>query len=68
MPTVDCDLDHTTPYSESRTTETGDSAPLCRHDHCVRHATGWTYTRRPDGDIVWKGPLGTTYTASGRDP
>lgn len=68
MPTVDCDLDHTTPYVESGTTDTGDSAPLCRHDHCVRHATGWTYTRRPDGDIVWNGPLGTTYTASGRDP
>lgn len=68
MPTVDCDLDHTTPYAEAGNTETGDSAPLCRHDHCVRHATGWTYTRRADGDIVWKGPLGTTYTASGRDP
>lgn len=68
MPTVDCDLDHTTPYAEAGITEAGDSAPLCRHDHCVRHATGWTYTRRPDGDILWKGPLGTTYTASGRDP
>ena len=68
MPTVDCDLDHTTPYAEARITDTGDSAPLCRHDHCVRHATGWTYTRRPDGDILWKGPLGTAYTASGRDP
>ncbi|MFP5333113.1 MAG: DUF222 domain-containing protein [Acidimicrobiia bacterium] len=68
MPTVDCDLDHTTPYSESGTTAAGDSAPLCRHDHCVRHATGWTYRRLPDGDILWTGPLGTTYTASGRDP
>jgi hypothetical protein len=68
MPTVDCDLDHTTPYAEAGVTETGESAPLCRHDHCVRHSTGWTYTRRPDGDILWKGPLGTAYTASGRDP
>lgn len=68
MPTIGCDTDHTTPYSESGVTETGDSAPLCRHDHCVRHQTGWTYAQRPDGDIVWKSPLGTTYTASGRDP
>lgn len=68
MPTIGCDTDHTTPYSESGVTETEDSAPLCRHDHCVRHQTGWTYTHRPDGDIVWKSPLGTTYTASGRDP
>lgn len=68
MPTIGCDADHTTPYSESGVTETENSAPLCRHDHCVRHQTGWTYTHRPDGDIVWKSPLGTTYTASGRDP
>ncbi len=68
MPTVDCDLDHTTPYAEAGITATGDSAPLCRHDHCVRHSTGWTYARRPDGDILWRGPLGTAYTASGRDP
>lgn len=68
MPIIGCDTDHTTPYSESGVTETEDSAPLCRHDHCVRHQTGWTYTHRPDGDIVWKSPLGTTYTASGRDP
>lgn len=68
MPTIGCDIDHTTPYSESGVTETESSAPLCRHDHCVRHQTGWTYTHRPDGDIVWKSPLGTTYTASGRDP
>lgn len=68
MPTVGCDIDHTTPYSESGVTESEQSAPLCRHDHCVRHQTGWTYTQRPDGDIVWKSPLGTTYTTSGRDP
>lgn len=68
MPTIGCDADHSTPYSESGVTETENSAPLCRHDHCVRHQTGWTYTHRPDGDIVWKSPLGTTYTASGRDP
>ncbi|MFP5332060.1 MAG: DUF222 domain-containing protein [Acidimicrobiia bacterium] len=68
MPTIGCDLDHSTPYSESGFTRTEDSAPLCRHDHCVRHQTGWTYTHLPNGDIVWKSPLGTTYTTSGRDP
>ncbi|MDX1448220.1 MAG: DUF222 domain-containing protein, partial [Acidimicrobiia bacterium] len=68
MPTVGCDVDHTTPYSESGVTRSEDSAPLCRHDHCVRHQTGWTYEHLPDGDILWTSPFGSTYTASGRDP
>jgi hypothetical protein len=68
MPTIDCDLDHTTPYSESGVTDTDDSAPLCRHHHCIRHQTGWSYKHLPNGDIVWTSPLGTTYTTSGRSP
>jgi hypothetical protein len=68
MPTIDCDLDHTTPYAESGVTDTDDSAPLCRHHHCIRHQTGWTYRHLPNGDILWTSPLGTTYTTSGRSP
>jgi hypothetical protein len=68
MPTIDCDLDHTTPYAASGITETDDSAPLCRHHHCVRHQTGWSYRHLPNGDILWTSPLGTTYTTSGRSP
>jgi hypothetical protein len=68
MPTINCDLDHTTPYSESGLTDTDDSAPLCRHHHCIRHQTGWSYKHLPDGDILWTSPLGTTYTTSGRSP
>jgi hypothetical protein len=68
MPTIGCDLDHTTPYADSGVTDSDDSAPLCRHHHCIRHQTGWTYRRLPNGDILWTSPLGTTYTTSGRSP
>lgn len=68
MPVVDCDLDHTTPWSESGVTSAEDSAPLCRHDHCVRHRTGWSYRLSSDGDVVWTSPLGGMYTTTGRDP
>ncbi|HSJ27117.1 MAG TPA: DUF222 domain-containing protein [Acidimicrobiia bacterium] len=68
MPAVDCDLDHTTPYAESGITDGADSAPLCRHDHGVRHRSGWAYRHLDDGDILWTSPTGTRYTASGRDP
>lgn len=68
MPIIGCDLDHTIAHSESGVTDAHDSAPLCRHDHCVKHQTGWTYQHLPTGDILWTGPLGTAYTTSGRDP
>jgi hypothetical protein len=67
-PVIDCDIDHTKPWAETGRTATEDSAPLCRHDHCIRHQTGWTYKPLPDGDFLWTGPLGTSYTTSGRDP
>jgi hypothetical protein len=68
MPAIDCDLDHTTSYAESGITDSADSAPLCRHDHGVRHRTGWGYRHLADGDILWTSPMGTRYTTSGRGP
>ncbi len=67
-PVIDCDIDHTKPWASTGRTATEDSAPLCRHDHCIRHQSGWTYEPLPDGDFLWSGPLGTSYTTSGRDP
>ena len=68
MPSVDCDLDHTVPYAESRRTETTRLAPLCRKDHRIRHTAGWTYRGEDDRTITWQSPLGTTYTTNNRDP
>ncbi|MDX1449614.1 MAG: HNH endonuclease signature motif containing protein, partial [Acidimicrobiia bacterium] len=68
MPSVDCDLDHTIPYAETQWTQASQLAPLCRHDHRIRHHTGWNYKINTDGTITWTSPIGTAYTTSGRDP
>lgn len=68
MPAAESDLDHRTPWAESHTTSADDLAPLCRHDHCIRHQAQWTYRRTADGDYLWTSPLGHTYTTTGRDP
>jgi hypothetical protein len=67
-PAVKCDTDHIQPWAETGVTQTSQLAPGCRHDHCTRHRTGWTYKPLLDGDFLWKSPLGGTYTTSGNDP
>jgi hypothetical protein len=68
MPAVGSDLDHRTPYAESRTTHSKGLAPLCRYHHTNRHRFGWTYVPGPNGDFTFTSPLGHRYTTSGRDP
>ncbi len=69
MPALQSDLDHTTPWAESRQTSVEDLAPCCRHDHVrVRHGAGWTYAPRDGGDYIWTSPLGHRYTTSGTPP
>ena len=68
MPSTDCDIDHTVPYSERPVTCTGDLAPLCRHHHRIRHAFGWSYRRLGGGDYLFRSPLGHLHTTSGLPP
>lgn len=68
MPAVNCDLDHSIPWSQTGHTTTGELAPLCRHDHCQRHKHNWTYEPLPGGDYLWTSRLGLKYTTSGRPP
>ncbi|NNF09663.1 MAG: DUF222 domain-containing protein [Acidimicrobiia bacterium] len=60
MPATNCDLDHTTPYGQGGTTTPTNLAPLCRHDHRIKH-TGWTYHPQEDGTYHWTSRLGATY-------
>lgn len=64
MPAVLCDIDHTTPYADTGVTRIDDLAPLCEHDHSMRH-TGWSYRHTPHG-IEWRSPLGVRHL--NRDP
>ena len=66
MPAVDCDLDHTRPWSTGGATDEQNLAPLCRHDHRIKTETGWTYTMGETGP-TWHSRLGGVYQR-GRPP
>jgi len=63
MPATICDLDHATAVQDGGETCDCNLAPLCRHDHCIKHAQGWTYRLLPDGRGQWTTPFGHTYTS-----
>lgn len=62
-PATSCDLDHTHPHSQGGPTLTQNLAPLCRHDHQVKHTPGWTLTTQPHG-YTWTTPHHHTYTTN----
>ncbi|MEN8233543.1 MAG: DUF222 domain-containing protein [Actinomycetota bacterium] len=68
IPATQCDLDHTTAWADGGPTDTENLAPLCRHDHRLKHEAGWTYKILPNGDTEWTSPLDHTYTTRGRSP
>jgi hypothetical protein len=67
MPAVGSDYDHCIAYADGGETSEANGDPLCRHDHCIKHQAGWTYTILPDGRHEWHTALGHTYTTT-RDP
>jgi hypothetical protein len=68
MPSVDCDIDHTTRWVDGGQTCECNQAPLCRHNHITKDTHGWKYQRQPNGDYRWTSKLGHTYTSSGIPP
>ncbi len=68
MPATQSDLDHTTPHADDGPTSLHNLAPLCRHDHMVRHGAGWSYRRTDEGDHEWTSPLGRRYRAVAQPP
>ena len=68
MPSVDCDIDHTTRWADGGHTTKHNQAPLCRHNHITKDTLGWTYQRQPNGDYRWTSHLGHTYTSRARSP
>ncbi len=68
MPATNSDLDHRVPWSEGGPTTVWNLDPLCRHDHRIKHQSGWTHRPLPNGDHQWTTKLGHTYTTSGSKP
>ncbi len=66
-PAAECDIDHNQQWSEGGPTEVDNLAPLCRHDHVIRHH-GWKIQQVRPGIYQWTSPLGHTYTIPARSP
>ncbi len=62
MPATQCDLDHIDAWADGGPTDVSNLAPLCRHDHVIKHAARWMYAILPDGTPRWTSGLGHTYT------
>lgn len=68
MPAMRSDLDHRIPHASGGPTQVDNLFPLCRFHHRGKDEGGWRYDIDPDGTIVWRSPLGRTYTVDPRGP
>jgi len=59
-PAVDCDLDHTIPYSQGGLTHAANLTCKCRLHHLVKTFWGWSEQQLPDGTLILKSPAGHT--------
>jgi hypothetical protein len=55
------DLDHTIDHTNGGVTTEGNSGPLCRHDHRLKHVGRWQLHQPEPGHFTWTSPLGRTY-------
>ena len=67
MPSTDCDIDHNREWAQGGVTTPTNLAPLCRHDHTVRHR-GWKVPQLRPGTYQWTSPLGHSYTVGPEPP
>jgi hypothetical protein len=67
MPSTDCDIDHNREWAQGGATTPTNLAPLCRHDHTVRHR-GWKIRQLRPGAYQWTSPLGHSYTVGPEPP
>jgi hypothetical protein len=65
-PSRTCDIDHTLAVADGGKTCDCNLAPLCRHDHRLKHMSGWNYVVDADGSITWTTPSGHAYIVTPR--
>ncbi|OMC54175.1 hypothetical protein A5747_16870 [Mycobacterium sp. IS-836] len=61
---VDCDVDHTIPYSQGGPTHASNLKCYCRTHHLVKTFFGWTEQQLPDGTLILTSPAGRTYVTT----
>ena len=56
---INCDLDHTTAWSNGGLTTAQNLVPRCRKHHTLKHQTKWQVEKPPGSDrAVWTSPTG----------
>ena len=68
MPATECDLDHTLAWAEGGPTNIVNLAPLCRHDHRLKHQAHWQLEQSGPGRFTWTSGLGHVYATNGQPP
>jgi Domain of unknown function (DUF222)/HNH endonuclease len=63
-PAIDCDVDHTIPYSEGGATHPSNLKCLCRLHHLMKTFWGWRDQQLPDATVIWTLPDGPTYVTT----
>ncbi|MDP3984957.1 MAG: HNH endonuclease signature motif containing protein, partial [Acidimicrobiia bacterium] len=59
---------HTRPYAQGGPTTIDNLAPLCRHDHRLKHDGGWQLDQTEPGHYAWFSPPGHTYSTNPQPP
>ncbi|MGH8913971.1 MAG: HNH endonuclease [Acidimicrobiia bacterium] len=67
MSSSDSDIDHRRSWIDGGPTEDHNLAPLCRHDHMLKHH-GWSVEMMFPGVFIWTSPLGLTYIVETQPP
>ena len=68
MPARQSDLDHTNDHVKGGPTSYINLAPLCRHDHRLKHVGGWKLEKLDNGAYKWTSRLGQTYITQPQGP
>ncbi|WAJ47166.1 HNH endonuclease signature motif containing protein [Mycobacterium sp. Aquia_216] len=63
-PAVECDLDHTIPYSDGGPTHASNLKCYCRTHHLVKTFWEWRDKQLPDGTLILTSPAAHTYVTT----
>jgi hypothetical protein len=63
-PAVECELDHTIPYSQGGSTHAGNLKCYCKFHHLVKTFYGWREQQLPDGTLILTSPAGHTHVTT----
>lgn len=64
QPAIDCDIDHTIPYSRGGRTHATNLKCYCRTHHLVKTFMGWAEQQLADGTLILTSPAGRTYVTT----